>query len=56
LYLARRADNDLTFLVLIRGNNPTYRRSTSIVRKDASLADELDEAMTMDLSAVNRVL
>jgi hypothetical protein len=47
--VARRAEprgdiaRDLTFLVLIRRVAPTYRQFTSILRKEASLADEFGE-------------
>jgi hypothetical protein len=42
---------DLTFLVLIRRDRPTYRQFTSIVGKEASLADEPGEAMMMNFCA-----
>jgi hypothetical protein len=42
---------DLTFLVLIRRDGPTYRQFTSIVGKEASLADDLGEAMMMNFCA-----
>jgi hypothetical protein len=42
---------DLTFLVLIRRDGPTYRQLTSIVGKEASLADQLGEAMMMNFCA-----
>jgi hypothetical protein len=42
---------DLTFLVLIRSDGPTYRQFTSIVGKDASLAEELGEAMMLNFCA-----
>jgi hypothetical protein len=48
----RREDGgDLTFLVLIRRDGPTYRQFTSIVGKEASLADEPGEAMMMNFCA-----
>jgi hypothetical protein len=42
---------DLTFLVLIRRDGPTYRQFSSVVGKEASLADELGEAMMVNFCA-----